>query len=63
MNSNKGLTIFEVLVVLGILAIVSAFVTPNIINWRRGVQLRGAASNLKVTWRWPKPMPFEKTIM
>jgi prepilin-type N-terminal cleavage/methylation domain-containing protein len=47
MNSNKGLTIFEVLVVLGILAIVSAFVTPNIMNWRRGVQLRGAASNLK----------------
>ena len=32
---------------LGILAIVSALVTPNIINWRRGVQLRGAASNLK----------------
>lgn len=43
----RGLTIFEVLVVLGILAIVSVFVVPNIMNWRRGVQLRGAANNLK----------------
>jgi type II secretory pathway pseudopilin PulG len=47
MRNIKGLTIFEVLVVLGILAIVAAFVTPNIMNWRRGVQLRGAANNLK----------------
>ena len=35
------------LVVLGLLAIVSAFVAPNILNWRRGIQLRGAANNLK----------------
>ena len=37
----------EVLVVLAILAVVSVFVVPNIMNWRRGVQLRGAANNLK----------------
>jgi Tfp pilus assembly protein FimT len=35
------------LVVIGLLAIVSAFVVPNIMTWRRGVQLRGAANNLK----------------
>jgi prepilin-type N-terminal cleavage/methylation domain-containing protein len=47
MRNRSGLTIFEVLVVLGILGIVSAFVVPNVMNWRRGVQLRGAANNLK----------------
>ena len=47
MRNTRGLTIFEVLVVLGILAIVSAFAVPNVMNWRRGVQLRGAANNLK----------------
>ena len=43
----RGLTILEMLVVIAILAVVSAIVAPNIINWRRGVQLRGAANNLK----------------
>ena len=47
MRNKSGLTLFEMLVVLGLLAIVSAFVIPNILNWRRGVQLRGAATNLK----------------
>jgi prepilin-type N-terminal cleavage/methylation domain-containing protein len=47
MRNIKGLTIFEVLVVLGILAIVSAFVAPNFVSWRSDVKLRGAANNLK----------------
>ena len=47
MRNNKGLTIFEVLVVIGILAIVSAFVVPGIVNWRSDVKIRGAANNLK----------------
>ena len=47
MRNIRGLTIFEVLVVLSILAVVSAFVVPNVMNWRRSVQLRGAANNLK----------------
>ena len=47
MRNSKGLTIFEVLVVLGILAIVAAFVTPNIVSWRSDVKLRGAVNNLK----------------
>ena len=46
-RSSRGLTLFEMMVVIGILAIVAAIVTPNIMNWRRGVQLRGAANNLK----------------
>ena len=48
MNSRfRGLTILEVLIVLGILAILAAIVTPNIVGWRTDVQLQGAASNLK----------------
>jgi prepilin-type N-terminal cleavage/methylation domain-containing protein len=47
MNNNKGLSLFEILVVVGILAILSALIAPNLMNWRRGVQLRGAANNLK----------------
>jgi type IV fimbrial biogenesis protein FimT len=43
----RGLTIFEVLVVIAILAIVSGFVVPHIISWRSDVKLRGAANNLK----------------
>ena len=47
MHNRRGLTLFEMLVVICLLAILAAFVAPNIINWRRGVQLRGAANNLK----------------
>lgn len=47
MQNDKGLTIIELMVVIGILAILAGFVTPNVINWRSGVALRGAANNLK----------------
>jgi prepilin-type N-terminal cleavage/methylation domain-containing protein len=47
MRNHKGLTIFEILVVIGILAIVSAFVVPNIIGWRSDMKLTGAINNLK----------------
>ena len=46
-HKSRGLTIFEVLIVLGILAIVAVFVAPNIIGWRSNMKLRGAANNLK----------------
>jgi prepilin-type N-terminal cleavage/methylation domain-containing protein len=46
-QNDKGLTIIELMVVIGILAIVAGVVTPNFINWRGRVALRGAANNLK----------------
>jgi len=46
-HKSRGLTLFEVLVVLGILAILAAFVAPNIVGWRTNMKLRGAANNLK----------------
>ena len=47
MHNHKGLTIFEILVVIGILAIISAFVVPNVISWRSDMKLIGAVNNLK----------------
>ncbi len=47
MHKQHGLTLFEILVVIGILAIVSAFVVPNVISWRSDMKLRSAANNLK----------------
>jgi len=47
MHKHRGLTLFEIIVVVGILAIVSAFVVPNIISWRSDMKLRGAINNLK----------------
>jgi type IV fimbrial biogenesis protein FimT len=45
--NSRGLTFFEVVVVMAILAIVSAFVVPGIIDWRSDMKLRSAANNLK----------------
>jgi len=47
MHNHKGVTLFEIIVVIGILAIVSAFVVPNVINWRSDMKLIGAVNNLK----------------
>jgi len=47
MHKHRGLTLFEILVVIGILAIVSAFVVPNVMSWRSAMKLRGAINNLK----------------
>ena len=45
-NSN-GVTFFELMVVIGILAIIAVAAVPNIISWRGNVNLRGAVDNLK----------------
>jgi type IV fimbrial biogenesis protein FimT len=42
-----GFTLFEVLTVIFMLTIVSAFAVPSMINWRETAKLRGAAENLK----------------
>jgi Tfp pilus assembly protein FimT len=41
------MTLFEVIIVMAILAIVSAFVVPGIIDWRSDMKLQSAANNLK----------------
>jgi type II secretion system protein H len=47
MKRNGGFSLFELLIVLAVIAVVSAIVTPNIISWRSNAKLRGAAGNLK----------------
>lgn len=37
----------ELLMVLAVIAVVSAITVPNIISWRNAAKLRGAAGNLK----------------
>jgi len=46
-RNNRGFTLFEVLIVIALIAVVSALAAPNIVKWRRAAQLRGAAENLK----------------
>ena len=43
----QGFTLFEVLVVIFLIAITSAIAVPGIIGWREAGKLRGAAENLK----------------
>lgn len=47
MKKAAGFSIFELLIVIAVIAVVSAIVTPNIISWRNSAKLRGAAGNVK----------------
>jgi prepilin-type N-terminal cleavage/methylation domain-containing protein len=47
MKKDGGVSLFELLVVIAVIAVVSAIVTPNIISWRSSAKLRGAAGNLR----------------
>lgn len=47
MKKSGGFSFFELMVVLAIIAVASAIVTPGIISWRSNAKLRGAAGNLK----------------
>jgi len=47
MKNNKGFTLVEMMVVIGIVAIMALIAVPNIISWRPKVALSGAARILK----------------
>ena len=47
MKKAGGFSLFELLIVIAVIAVVSAIVTPNIISWRNSAKLRGAAGNVK----------------
>ena len=46
MKKSRGFSILELLVVLAVIAVVSAIVTPNFISWRNNAKMRGAVDNL-----------------
>ena len=47
MKKDSGFSLFELLMVIAVIAVVSAIVTPNFLSWRSNAKLRGAAGNLK----------------
>jgi type IV fimbrial biogenesis protein FimT len=47
LSKKNGFSLFELLVVVAIIAVVSTIVIPQIIGWRSNAKLRGAADNLK----------------
>lgn len=48
MNKNEsGFSLFELMIVIAIIAILSAIAVPNFLTYRDGANLRGAAFNLK----------------
>ena len=47
MRKIEGFTLIEALVVICLIAIISAIAAPNILSWRSNAKLRGAAGNLK----------------
>ena len=47
MRKAGGFTLIEMMTVIFMIALVSAFAVPGIMNWRSAAKLRGAAENLK----------------
>jgi prepilin-type N-terminal cleavage/methylation domain-containing protein len=46
MEKTRGFSIFELLMVLAVIAVVSAIVAPNVIKWRNNAKMRDAVDNL-----------------
>jgi len=43
----EGFSLIELMMVICVLALISAIATPSLLNWRSSAKLRGAVSNLK----------------
>jgi prepilin-type N-terminal cleavage/methylation domain-containing protein len=54
MKKQNGFTIYELLTVIGIIAILSIITIPNMISWRSEVKLRGASNNLRADLQMAK---------
>ncbi len=46
-RNNLGFSLGELMVVIGIFALVAAIAVPNYLSWRRGAKVRGAVDNLR----------------
>ena len=47
MKTQKGFTIYELLTVIGIIAILASIAVPNMISWRSGAKLRSASNIIR----------------
>jgi type IV fimbrial biogenesis protein FimT len=53
-RNNAGFTLLELMIVIAIIAILSAIAVPNMIGWRERAKLQGAVLNLKGDLQWAK---------
>ncbi len=51
---NAGFTVWEVVVVVGIIAILSAVAVPNLVGWRDRARSKGVFENLRGDLQWAK---------
>jgi prepilin-type N-terminal cleavage/methylation domain-containing protein len=54
MKKQNGFTIYELLTVIGIIAILAVIAVPNMISWRSEAKLRGASNNLRADLQMAK---------
>ena len=47
MRKKDGFSLFELLVVLAIIAVISTIAAPHVLSWRSSAKLRGAADNVR----------------
>ena len=47
MRNANGFTLIEALIVISLMAFISALAVPNLMNWLNKAKLNGAATNLK----------------
>ena len=47
MHKESGLTLTEMMLVIAMIALLTAIAMPNMLGWREGAKLRGATENLR----------------
>jgi len=53
-RNNTGFTIYELIMTIAIIAILSAVAVPSMIDWRERAKLKGAMENLRADLQWAK---------
>lgn len=53
-RKHAGFSIYELMVVIAIIAVLSAIALPNMIGWRERAKLKGAFENLRGDLQWAK---------
>ena len=64
MKQQHGFTLYELLTVIGIIAILAVIATPDLISWRSEAKLRSASNNLRADLQMAKSWALrEKAIV